>query len=204
MPAPVDRPGPQAPVVAPRLSKHEQTLMERQTTLPHIAELTTFELDAEVWRLTVLGWATWRVRVALGLEQIKDVVDALERYRVCSELTDAQKRMIMVGQLDQAIARTMETLGHTHYKVHKGSLVMVPKDPYDQASVADFKSYVPLVDDGPKLDAAKTLAVLLDRKARLLGLDAPEKHEHTLIPLPGVAQDWVAQKRARVIEGTTG
>jgi hypothetical protein len=45
--------------------------------------------------------------------------------------------------------------------------------------------------------------MLLDRKAKLLGLDAPEKHEHHLVPLPSVATDWVAQRRAQVIEGRT-
>lgn len=183
-------------------ARDQATLTQVTPRLPHVEDLTQFEIDAEVWRLTTLGWATWRVRLALGLEHISDVVDALERFREHSELTDTQKRYVMVGQLDEAIHRTMAILGHTHYKVYKGSLIMVPKDPHNPASLTDTKTYVPLVDDGPKLDAAKTLAVLLDRKAKLLGLDAPERHEHTVIPLPGVAQDWVAAKRAQVIEGT--
>lgn len=195
-------PGPLART-PPSLSAREQALIERQTVLPDIAELVEFERDAQAWRLTVLGWSGWRIRAALNLPSIEEVAASIARYLLSDTFTDAQKRSIMVGQLDEAIERVMEILGHTHFKVHKGSLVMVPADPHDPASVADFKSYVPLIDDGPKLDTAKTLAVLLDRKAKLLGLDAPERHEHTILPLPQAAQSWVAQKRAQVVEGTT-
>lgn len=202
MPKPVDNADWTQPLLSERMSKASQQLIEQQTVLPDLAELVTTERDAEIWRLTTLGWAGWRIVRAMGLADIKDVSAALTRYLESSELDDEQKRAVMVGQLDEAIRRTMEILGHVHYKVYKGSLIMVPEDPMDPRSIADIKAYVPLIDDGPRLDAAKTLAVLLDRKAKLLGLDAPEKHEHTLIPLPVVAQDWVAAKRAQVIEGT--
>jgi hypothetical protein len=194
---------PDVPRVQPVAGARQQTLVAQVTRETDLTVMTQFELDAQIWRLITLGWAFWRIQAALQLEHPREVTEGLERYLRSNELTDAQKRGIMVGQLDEAIERVMEILGHTHYKVHKGSLVMVPADPHDPASVADFKSYVPLIDDGPKLDTAKTLAVLLDRKAKLLGLDAPERHEHTILPLPGVAQNWVAQKRAQAIEGTT-
>lgn len=180
----------------------ENTLVAQATPPTDLDTWTPSERDNEVWRLTTLGWAAWRVCAELQLGHVREVGAALERYRESSELTDEQKRMVMVGQLDEAIARTMEILGHTHFKVHKGSLIMVPADPHDPVSFEDTDNYVPLVDDGPKLDAAKTLAVLLDRKAKLLGLDAPERHEHTILPLPPVAQAWVAQRR-QIIEGRT-
>lgn len=194
---------PDVPRFPPVASVRQQVLVAQVTQETDLSAMTRFEMDAQIWKLTTLGWAGWRIQAALHLEHPREVTEGIERYLKSDTLTDAQKRSVMVGQLDEAIERVMEILGHTHYRVHKGSLVMVPADLHDPESVADSKSYVPLIDDGPKLDTAKTLAVLLDRKAKLLGLDAPERHEHTILPLPGVAQDWVAQKRAQVIEGTT-
>jgi hypothetical protein len=180
----------------------QQTMIARITRDAELSTMTQFEFDAEVWRLTTLGWASWRVCAELRIQHPREVSESIERYLKNNELTDIQKRQIMVGQLDEAIERTMGVLGHTHFKVYKGTLIMVPADPCDPESVKDAASHVPLIDDRPTLDAAKTLAVLLDRKARLLGLDAPERHEHTIVPLPPVAQTWVAQRRAQMtIEG---
>jgi hypothetical protein len=183
-------------------SAKQQTMIARLTRDAELSTMTPFEFDAEVWRLTTLGWASWRVCAELRIQHPREVSEAIDRYLKNNELTDTQKRQIMVGQLDEAIERTMEVLGHTHFKVYKGTLIMVPSDPCNPDTFADDTTYVPLVDDGPTLDAAKTLAVLLDRKAKLLGLDAPERHEHTILPLPPAAQNWVASKRVQIIEGT--
>lgn len=189
------------PQPPPRTVK-ERTSIAQMTRETDLTAMTQFEFDAEVWRLMTLGWAGWRIRAELGLGQDSDLIESVDRYQKSNELTDTQKRQLMVGQLDEAIARTMEVLGHTHFKVYKGTLIMVPSDPCNPDTFADDTTYVPLVDDGPTLDAAKTLAVLLDRKAKLLGLDAPERHEHTILPLPPAAQNWVASKRVQIIEGT--
>lgn len=202
MPKPVREDGSDETLLSPRVDRTTQRMLEQQTVLPELLELMPIERDAEIWRLTTLGWAGWRIVRAMGLSSVRDVSDALTRYLESSEVDDRHRRSIMVGQLDEAIRRTMEILGHVHYKVHKGHLIMVPPDPHDPATYADTDSYVPLVDDGPKLDAAKTLAVLLDRKAKLLGLDAPERHEHAIIPLPPVAQAWVERRRGQTVEGT--
>jgi hypothetical protein len=172
-------------------------ILVRQPRAQGLEFLTPFEVDTEAWRLGVLGWSMWRIQAAMGFDSLEATIDALERYRASNVLTDDMKTAIMVGQLDDAIHDVIAVRNATHYKFHKGDLIMMAPDP------AQPRELVPVVDTGPTLDAAKTLAMLLDRKAKLLGLDAPEKHEHRLIPLPTVATDWVAQRRAQVIEGTS-
>lgn len=171
----------------------------RQPAVMGLEYLTPFEVDTEAWRLAVTGWSPWRIMAALSLPDLESVTSALERHHDSTVYPDTLKISIMVGQLDEAIARVMTVLDATHYKFHKGSLILMNSNPADPKS-----DLVPVVDDGPTLDASKTVAVLLDRKAKLLGLDAPERHqhEHTLIPLPAPAQAWVAEKRAALmIEG---
>lgn len=169
-------------------------ILVRQPRAQGLEYLTPFEVDTEAWRLGVLGWSVWRIQAALGLETVEQVTDCLTRYRESTTLPDEIKRALMVGQLDQVIAQVIEVGMTPHYKFHKGELIRMTDE--------DTGELEPVIDDGPVLDAAKTLAVLLDRKAKLEGLDAPEKHEHTVTPLPPVAAAWVAERRAALtIEG---
>lgn len=174
-------------------------VLVRQPRDAGVEYFTPMEVDTAAWRYAVLGWSVWRIRAALGLETLDDVTQCLTRYQEANTLTESLKRAVMVGQLDDAIQAVIDVSKRDHYKFHKGMMIMMPVDPSNPKS-----ELVPVVDDGAVLDAAKTLAVLLDRKARLEGLDAPEKHEHqhTLVPLPAPAQQWLDDRRARTIEGT--
>jgi hypothetical protein len=158
--------------------------------------LTPYEVDTEAWRLSVLGWSSWRIKAALGLADLTAVSECLTRYRESDILTDDLKVGIMVAQLDDAIERVIMVLHAEHFKFHKGDVIRMEPEGGGEP--------VPVIDDGPVLDASKTLTVLLDRKIRLLGLDAPEKHEHnhTVVPLPQPAQAWLDERR-RTIEGTS-
>lgn len=169
------------------------TLRPSELELAGVAELEPDELDAEVMRLSVAGWSPWRIRCALGLERTELVGEAITRHTEGQHLTDHQLTQVVLQQLDRAIERTMEVLEATHYRFHKGELITMALDPDNP------DERTPVVDDGPTLDAAKTVAVLLDRKAKLRGLDAPERHEHTLIPLPAPAQQWIAERRAALM-----
>lgn len=173
-------------------------ILVRQARITGLDYLTPFEKDTEAWRLSVLGWSVWRVQAALGLPDLDAVTQCLTRYRESTTLTDSTKVAIMVGQLDEAILQVTAVMHSTHYKFHKGSLITMPSDPSDPDS-----EHVPVIDTGPTLDAAKTLAMLLERKAKLGGWDAPERHEHTITPLPPAAATWVESKRLQAIEGVS-
>lgn len=166
-------------------------ILVRQPQSVGLDQLTPFEIDAEAWRLSVLGWSTWRIHRALGFTEPSQVREALDRYMFSEALSERQKIGIMVGQLDQAIEQVIGVSYRDHYRfTAKGQMIMMPSDPSDPRS-----ELVPVVDDKPILDAARVLSPLLERKAKLLGLDAPERHEHTMTPLPPVAARWVESKR---------
>lgn len=166
-------------------------ILVRQPQTVGLDQLTPFEIDAEAWRLSVLGWSPWRISKALGFTRPGTLRLALDRYMNTEALSERQKIGIMVGQLDQAIEQVIGVSYRDHYRfTAKGQMIMMLSDPSDPRS-----ELVPVVDDKPILDAARVLSPLLERKAKLLGLDAPERHEHTVTPLPPVAARWVESKR---------
>jgi hypothetical protein len=75
-----------------------------------------------------------------------------------------QKRLIDLERLDQLHLEALAVLRRTHYVVQGGKI----------ARDDDGK---PLVDDAPILQAITTIVRLMERRARLLGLDAAQKHE---------------------------
>ena len=75
-----------------------------------------------------------------------------------------QKRLIDLERLDHLQVEALAVLRRTHYVVQGGKIVVA----------ADSK---PLVDDAPTLQAIATIVRLMERRARLLGLDAAQKHE---------------------------
>lgn len=166
-------------------------ILVRQPQTVGLDQLTPFEIDAEAWRLSVLGWSPWRIHQALGFTEPSQVRESLDRYMDTEALSERQKIGIMVGQLDQAIEQVIGVSLRDHYRfTAKGDMIMMLSNPHDPKS-----TLVPVVDDKPILDAARVLSPLLERKAKLLGLDAPERHEHTITPLPPVAARWVESKR---------
>lgn len=68
-------------------------------------------------------------------------------------------------QLDYLSSKAFEVLERRHVTVSNGRVIYLD----DEAD--------PLEDDGPVLDAIKTLLRIQERKAKLLGLDAPARHE---------------------------
>lgn len=77
-----------------------------------------------------------------------------------------EARAEMVAQIDHLYTKAMEVLEARHLKVNNGEVVSVPDED---------GNYHPLEDDAPVLRAIDTINQLMQRKARLLGLDAPAK-----------------------------
>lgn len=77
-----------------------------------------------------------------------------------------EARAEMVAQIDHLYGEAMKVLEARHLKINNGEVVQVP----DDNGVLH-----PVEDDAPVLRAIDTINGLMQRKARLLGLDAPAK-----------------------------
>jgi hypothetical protein len=74
-------------------------------------------------------------------------------------------RALELARLDQLWVEATKVLRRQHVTVSNGRVVIHPG------------TKAPLEDDGPVLNAIDRLLKIQERRARLLGLDAPTKHE---------------------------
>ena len=99
-----------------------------------------------------------------------------------------QHRHEMLDQLDEAERAVLGVLHAKHVVVSNGHVVSqitghhpdTAEDGSPHPSAGQPIYGDPLVDDGPILDAARTLVTIQARKSRLLGADAPAKVETDL------------------------
>jgi hypothetical protein len=104
---------------------------------------------------------------------------------------DDEGREMMIRRHQEALdllTRTVITVMRTdHYVVSDGRVVK-------------GEDGLPLIDDGPVLHAVNTQIRVLDRYARLMGLDAPKRVEHTeaaSTDLDKAVQELVTELSAR-------
>ncbi len=151
----------------------------------------SIERDAECMRLRTLGWT--REQIAGHLHMAANTVSvAISRHvgRVLDEpARDIREQML--ARLDAATNAAMVVLTSVHYVFHQG----------DQLQMVDAESGVPVPvkDHGPILAAAKVVADLDARRAKLLGIDAPERQEVSITQLPSFVEELVARKRAEAL-----
>lgn len=93
-----------------------------------------------------------------------DAIDAIPAKAVGSH------RAVMVEQLAEVVRVANEVMASAHLAHSNGRVVML-KD-------ADGED-VPVHDDGPKLDAARTIIAAQARLAKLIGADAPTQVEQS-------------------------
>jgi hypothetical protein len=120
--------------------------------------------QAEAVRLRANGQTFDEIGQALGITKqaaFKLVTRALE---ATLREPASQVRVIDLERLDQLQVEALAVLRRTHYVVQGGKIVRG-----DDGE--------PLVDDAPTLQAIATIVRLMERRARLLGLDAAQKHE---------------------------
>jgi hypothetical protein len=96
----------------------------------------------------------------------KDVTRALAANRAQLAETVEDHRVLALERLDAMYRATLTVLDRLHVVVSHGRII---RD--DEGE--------PLRDDGPELAAVKTLIDIEQRRARLLGLDAPQKLDTT-------------------------
>lgn len=147
--------------------------------------------DAECMRLRTLGWTREQIAGHLHIST-GGVTEAISRHvgRVLDEpARDIREQML--ARLDAAVNAAMVVLTSVHYVFHQG----------DQLTMVDpeTKAPLPVKDHGPILAAAKVVADLDARRAKLLGIDAPERQEVSITQLPTFVEELVKRKRAEAL-----
>lgn len=120
--------------------------------------------DAEAFRLRSLGWTYQRISDHLGYGGQGNVYRALKNV-MREHLAPAidEYRSLMDAQLDELHAAALKVMDTKHLKVNNGEIVRVDGEPVE--------------DDAPILQAIQTVMKVLERRAKLWGLDAPVKSE---------------------------
>ncbi len=154
-----------------------------------IAQLDTAERDAEAARLRVRGQTYQQIADALGYTSEGTAHTAVQRAMKAkpAEVAD-DVRALEVARLDDLYARALvvaerEHLAHGNGRVvyeecpgvrHKGHVEFGHR--VDREGNAAGCRGLPVLDDGPLLAAIDRLIKIQDRRAKLLGLDAPTRH----------------------------
>lgn len=139
--------------------------------------------DAQAAELRAKGWTYRRIGEELGLspsnahEAVQRAMDAIPQ-----EAGEAARRLEL-ERLDQMFVDAQAVLKREHVHVSMGKVIrtrVLDDDgnpivlDYDDKGAPIYKEQ-PLVDDGPVLHAIDRLLKISERRAKLLGLDAPMK-----------------------------
>jgi len=123
--------------------------------------LSTAEQDAEACRLRARGRTYEQIGADLHLSK-SSAYEAVQRALADTVREPADEvRQLELLRLDELHRAALGVMEATHYVVDKGTVVQ-----WEGA---------PLVDDGPVLAAIDRLLRIQERRAKLLGLDAPLK-----------------------------
>jgi hypothetical protein len=148
----------------------------------------TAERDAEACRLRVQGLTFDAIAKQLGYEHRSSAQRAVERCLAATVAEPAAHlRAVSLQRLDAALAIVWKIMEGRHVAVSHGRVVLDPA------------TGEPLVDHGPNLQAIDRVVRLEERRARLLGLDAPVRVEN-------IGPDDVDREVARLaaLFGVTG
>lgn len=128
----------------------------------------TAQRDAEAVRLRVEGHTYQHIADQLGYNDRSDARKAVEGALTASirEHADELRQMELI-RLDSLWLEAMKVLHAAHVTVSNGKVVTVEKD----------GEKVPVPDDAPVLQAIDRLLKIMERRSKLLGLDAPAKVE---------------------------
>lgn len=128
------------------------------------------ERDAKAARLKSRGLSYGQIAANLGYENASGAYKAVQRALVAvpAESVDELRR-IQSEQIDALVAKAFEVLESTHFAfTQHGELVLAPDGQ-------------PLIDDMPVLHAIDRLIRLAERRSKLMGMDAPTRHEVTTL-----------------------
>lgn len=128
------------------------------------------ERDAEAARLQARGMSLRQIAQRLGYADQSGASKAVARALAAVPVQGVDElRRVQCDQLDYLTAKALEVLEAKHYahSTH-GELVYGPNGEV-------------LVDSAPTLNAIDRLVRIFERRAKLMGLDAPQRHEVTTL-----------------------
>lgn len=124
----------------------------------------TAERDAAACRLRAQGLTYPDIARELGFGNAGHAYQSVQRALVAIVQEPAEElRRIELDRLDMLWRTALEVMRDTHLMTQHGRVV-------------EFRG-VPLKDPGPKLAAIDRLLKVMERRARLLGLDSPKQVE---------------------------
>ena len=127
----------------------------------------TAERDAEACQLRNIGHTYADIAKALGFNDASAARKAVERALLLTvQEPAAEQRAIQLARLDLLFREAWQVLKAEHFAHSQGRVIMDPNDPTKA-----------LVDHGPVLAAINTVLKIEERRAKLLGLDAPTRVE---------------------------
>lgn len=138
------------------------------------------ERDAEACRLLAAGKSYREIAAELAYGNPGNAHRAIEKV-LAETLQPAAEhlRTLELQRLDMLWAEAWAVLQRDHVVVNSGKIVTDTRAEDYKVSEEGDESGSPLLDDAPKLKAIETLRKLAERRAALLGLDAPTKIEQT-------------------------
>lgn len=141
-----------------------------------IRTLDSAARDAEAAWLRSRGLSFRQIAANLGYENESGAYKAVQRALAAVPVENVDElRAVQGAQIDALTAKAIEVLESTHYAyTQHGELVRGPEGPNGEPGQ-------PLIDDMPILHAIDRLIRLAERRAKLMGLDAPSRHEVTTL-----------------------
>lgn len=122
----------------------------------------TAERDAEAARMRANGSTYDQIATALGFSTRTNARRAIQRALAATVREPADElRQLELVRLDALWVEATKVMTAEHLTVNHGKVVEVDG--------------VPLKDDGPVLSAIDRLLKIMERRAKLVGLDAPAK-----------------------------
>ncbi|GAA2860020.1 hypothetical protein [Nonomuraea rubra] len=125
--------------------------------------------DAEAARLRVRGFTYRQIADELGMAGPGKAHEAVQRIlkETVQEAAD-DLRLVELERLDRMYQAALKVLETEHYAISHGKVIYLEE------------GGSPLADDGPVLAAMDRLLKIQERRAKLLGLDAPAKTNVTV------------------------
>lgn len=123
------------------------------------------ERDAQAARYVALGWTYARIGEHFGVTKQAAFYMVHRALNEAGKETREEALSVELAKLDAYEQAALEVLARKHVTVSNGRLITIDGEP--------------LLDDGPVLQALDRLMKIADRRARLLGLDAPSRVEVT-------------------------
>lgn len=149
--------------------------------------------DAEALQYRAMGWTYERIANEMGYTNASGARKAVQRAMARSwrEPTDEAKTLVLTD-LHRLKAEAWKVLETNHVVISQGRVVRRPNGTDEDGEPV----FTEIPDDGPVLEAIDRLLKINQEIAKIMGLYAPTKTEHTHITLDTIDAEIQALEAA--------